>query len=79
MKLFSVASAAAELGVSRNLVYQLCRGRRLRHERHGMGRGRILIPADALEEYRQRVTVPPEGEEALPPRVPLRDIKPAAR
>ena len=78
-KVFSVAEAAAELGISQNLVYGLCRARRLRHERHGMGRGRVLIPADALEEYRQRVTVPPEGEEALSPRVPLRDIKPAAR
>ena len=79
MRMFSVAEAAAELGVSRNLVYALCQCRKIRHERHGLGKGKILITEDALEEYRQRVTVPPEGEEALSPRVPLRDIKPSAR
>jgi excisionase family DNA binding protein len=67
MKVYSVAEAAAELGISRNLVYMLCQCRRIRHERHGLGKGKIVIPADALEEYRQRVTVPPEGQEALSP------------
>ena len=79
MKAFSVNEAAAELGVSRGLVYSLCQRRRLRHERHGVGRGKILIPADALEEYRQSVTVAPAGEAVPSPRMPLRDIKPCAR
>jgi excisionase family DNA binding protein len=81
MKKYTVIEAAAELGVSRNLVYLLCQSRKIRHERHGLGKGKIVIPADALEEYRERVsvTVTPEGEEVLPPRVSLRDIKPCAR
>jgi excisionase family DNA binding protein len=53
----TVKQAAAELGVSEALVYQLCSSRKLRHERHGLGRGKILIPEEALQEYRQGVTV----------------------
>ena len=34
---------------------------RIRHERHGMGRGTIRIPEDALDEYRQTVTVEAAG------------------
>ena len=79
MRTYSVGEAAAELGVSRALVYALCQRRKIRHERHGLGKGKIVIPADALEEYRRGVTVPPEGEEAPAPRVPLRDIRPCAR
>jgi excisionase family DNA binding protein len=70
MKKFSVKEAAAELGLSGSLVYALCSRRKIRHERHGIGRGKILIPEDALDEYRQRSTVPAargEGAEALPP------------
>ena len=57
MKTFSVAEAAEELGVSPSLVYGLCQRRKIRHERHGLGRGKIKIPLDALEEYRKSVTV----------------------
>ncbi|MBV9126016.1 MAG: helix-turn-helix domain-containing protein [Planctomycetes bacterium] len=57
MSLLTVKQAAAHLGVSPATVYALCAFRRLRHERHGLGRGRILIPLEALEEYRQSVTV----------------------
>jgi excisionase family DNA binding protein len=62
MKMFSVAEAAKELGVSVGTVYALCARRKLRHERHGLGRGRIKIPEDALEEYRRNVTVETAGE-----------------
>jgi len=68
MRVYSVREAARELGVSASLVYELCRARRLRHERHGLGRGKILIPADALQEYRQRQTVGvEEGAGEVPP------------
>ena len=64
MKLLSVREAAQALGVSPNLVYGLCARKRIRHERHGLGRGTIRIPEDALEEYRRGVTVAPVGEAA---------------
>ncbi len=58
--MLTVKSAAKTLGVSRALIYALCARRRIRHERHGLGRGRILIPEEALNEYRRRHTVEPE-------------------
>jgi excisionase family DNA binding protein len=67
MKSFSVAEAARELGVSAGTVYGLCSRKRLRHERHGLGRGKILIPEDALEEYRRSVTVDSEPATFTPP------------
>jgi excisionase family DNA binding protein len=67
MKMFSVEEAAKELGVSRGLVYGLCQRKKIRHERHGLGRGSIRIPEDALEEYRRRVTVE-AGAAPTPPR-----------
>jgi excisionase family DNA binding protein len=69
MKVYSVLEAAAELGISANLVYALCRQRKIRHERHGLGRGKIVIPSDALEEYRRAVTVGVAGKvtRAAPP------------
>jgi excisionase family DNA binding protein len=57
MRYFTVAEAAVELRLSASVVYGLCGRKRLRHERHGLGRGKILIPADALDEYRRRVTI----------------------
>jgi excisionase family DNA binding protein len=72
MKTYSVAEAAQELGVSPGLVYGLCSRRRLRHERHGRGRGTIRIPEDAIEEYRRGVTVGPE--QALAPPTPRRQL-----
>ena len=56
----TVKDAAQELGVSPALVYALCQAKRIRHERHGVGRGKIVIPTDALDEYRNRCTVPAE-------------------
>ena len=70
--LLSVKQAAERLGVSVALVYGLCERRRIRHERHGLGRGTIRIPEDAIEEYRRSVTVGPEGAGQPPPRKPLK-------
>jgi excisionase family DNA binding protein len=67
MKMLSVREAAQALGVSAALVYSLCELRRIRHERHGLGRGTIRIPEDALEEYRRSVTVEKAEEAATPP------------
>lgn len=62
MKLLSVREAAEQLGISPTLVYALCERKRIRHERHGLGRGTIRIPEDALEEYRQGVTIAARGQ-----------------
>lgn len=51
--MLTVKEAASRLGVSPALVYALLERRRIRHERHGLGRGVIRIPEDALEEYRR--------------------------
>ena len=71
MKLLSVREAAAELRLSSNTVYGLCKSRKLRHERHGQGRGKILVPEDAIAEYRRSVTV---GAAAPAPRAKLRHL-----
>ena len=43
-KLLKVAEAADRLGISLAVVYALCSARKIRHERHGLKRGKILIP-----------------------------------
>jgi excisionase family DNA binding protein len=75
VRLFSVAEAAELLAVSPATVYALCARKRVRHERHGQGRGTIRIPAEAIEEYRRGVTVAVErGADDAPP-TPLRHIR----
>ncbi len=49
----TVKAAAEELGVSPSLVYGLCAAGKIRHERHGLGRGTIRIARAALAEYRR--------------------------
>lgn len=58
----TVKEAAEQLGISRSLVYVLCDAGKIRHERHGLGRGTIRIPPEALEEYRRAAEAKPEGE-----------------
>lgn len=70
MAILSVRAAAERLGVSTALIYGLCSSRRIRHERHGLGRGRIKIPEEAIDEYRREVTVSPAS---------ARTTRPAAR
>ncbi len=80
MRLLTVKEAAAALAVSEGTVRGLCSARRIRHERHGLGRGVIRIPEDAVEEYRRGVTVgaggsPPAAAPARPARpVRLRNL-----
>jgi excisionase family DNA binding protein len=57
--MLSVRNAAKELGVSASLIYRLCAAGRIRHERHGLGRGTIRIPREALDEYRRAAEVKP--------------------
>jgi excisionase family DNA binding protein len=71
-KLLSVREVAQRLGISGALVYALCLQRRLRHERHGLGRGTIRIPEEAIEEYRASVTVGRNGGTAGPSPTPKR-------
>jgi len=48
----TVKKAAECLGISRGLIYALCRTGKIRHERHGTGRGTTRIEQTAFEEYR---------------------------
>jgi excisionase family DNA binding protein len=74
MKRYTVKEASQYLGVSQGLIYGLCSRRRLRHERHGLRRGRILIPEDALDEYRRSATVAVEqnGPASMPAGIRVR-------
>lgn len=60
----TVKEAAECLGVSTALVYALCAERRIKHERHGLRRGKILISEEALAEYREGLTVEVKPREA---------------
>lgn len=55
--LHTVKEAAAKLRISAATVYALCNAKKLRHQRVGVGRGKILIPADAVTEYLATGTV----------------------
>ena len=57
MKPLTVREAATELRCSAATVYALCAARKLRHQRVGVGRGKILIPPDAITEYLAKGTV----------------------
>lgn len=61
-KLLTIAEVAEALSLSESTVRGLCSSRKLRHERHGSGRGTIRIPPEALAEYRAAVTVAPSRE-----------------
>ena len=64
MRRFYVKDAAKELGISLSLLYALLYERKIRHERHGMGRGRYVITEESLEEYRKTREVTPIVGEA---------------
>jgi excisionase family DNA binding protein len=65
--MLTVKHAADRLGVSPSLVYALCGAGRIRHSRHGLGRGCIRISEEALEEYRRASQV--EAGALPPPRL----------
>lgn len=50
-KLLTVKEAAQLLRVSTATVYQLVAACQLRHTRVGLGRGKIMVPEDAVEDY----------------------------
>ncbi len=54
---FTVKEAAVRMRLSTASVYALCAAKKLRHQRVGVGRGKILIPHDAIEEYLAKGTV----------------------
>lgn len=77
--MLTVREAADRLGVSQALIYALVSARKIRHQRHGLRRGAIRIPEDALAEYQARCTVdvdeaPPtdDEEDAVPVTAPER-------
>ncbi len=72
--MLSVKQAAERLGVSAALVYALCAKNRIRHERHGLGRGTIRIPEEALNEYRKACLVEAKEGGAVAS-LPLKHIK----
>jgi excisionase family DNA binding protein len=74
-KLLTVAEAADRLGISLAVVYALCSARKIRHERHGLKRGKILIPESALEDYRRLRTVEVEDERKIKTAPPLSNFK----
>ena len=55
--LLTVKEAAPRLRLSPTSVYALCAAKKLRHQRVGVGRGKILIPPDAITEYLAKGTV----------------------
>lgn len=74
--MFTVKQAADRLGVSVSLMYGLVAAKKVRHERHGLGRGVIRIPAEALDEYRLDCTVGQGVKPPAPrPKVRLRHLR----
>jgi excisionase family DNA binding protein len=73
--MLSVKQAASRLGVSAKLVYALCAGGKIVHERHGLGRGTIRIAEAALEEYRRAARV----EHGATTPAPLKHLSPPPR
>jgi excisionase family DNA binding protein len=75
VRLLTVKEAAEALRVSEATVRALVGRKLLRHERVGVGRGRIRIPVDAIEEYRKNRTVAAVGGEGTRPAPAARKTK----
>lgn len=56
-QLLTVNEASECLRVSAATVYALCAAKKLRHQRVGVGRGKILISVEAIAEYLAKGTV----------------------
>ena len=66
-KPLTVAEAAPLLRLSAASVYALCAAKKLRHQRVGVGRGKIIIPSDSIDEYLSKRTIASiEGAPAAP-------------
>ena len=70
--MFTVQEIAERLQCSPALVYALCAGGQLKHHRLGLGRGTIRITQEQFLEFLKETET---GGEAIPPPIPLRDIK----
>lgn len=57
MQAYTIKEAAPLLRLCPASVYALCAAKKLRHQRVGLGRGKILIPPEAIEEYLSKGTV----------------------
>lgn len=66
MALITIREAARRPTVSRGLVYPRVRAGKLRHERHGTGRGTINIEEAALDEYRRAARGPAQPKSEVP-------------
>ena len=68
--MLTVKAAAGKLGVSDKTVYALCAAKKLRHVRVGVGRGKIVVPDAAIEEYltEQTVVTKPKAASVPPPK-----------
>lgn len=66
--MLTVKQAAERLRISPALLYALCAAGKIRHERHGLGRGTIRITQEALDEYRKTVSRPEQSHENIPQR-----------
>ena len=73
--MLTVAEAARRLSISTGLVYSLVAARKIRFCRVGNGRGRIRIPADAIQEYLDRCTFGIKEEKPPPERVRLKHLR----
>ena len=62
----TVKQSAEWLGISAGLVYELVAARKIAHERHGRGRGKIVIRLEALEAYREGQTVAVQADAVRP-------------
>jgi excisionase family DNA binding protein len=74
----TVKQAAKMMGVSAATVYLLCANRRLRHTRVGLGRGKIAIAEEAVEEYlkgREVAPASPKHPPAPRPRLSFEHLK----
>ena len=65
--MLTVKQAAPRMRVGINTIYGLCAAKLLRHVRIGLGRGKLLIPEDAIEEYLKAHTIGVQGEKAVNP------------
>jgi excisionase family DNA binding protein len=56
-RLLTVKETAEALRLSAATVYALCSQKAIRHERVGTGRGKIVVPESAINEYRKARTM----------------------
>ncbi len=72
-RLLTVKEAAAALRISEATVRSLISRKLIRHERIGLGRGKVMIPEDAIDEYRRSRTVEASGGETA-----IKTVRPRA-